>query len=522
MAFKPTITLLFFILCLKAGAQQFQATYGGLNDDAARDICLSSDGGYVVLGTTNSFGAGLNDIYLIKTNSIGGNLWTKTYGGTNVDGGSSIVKTNDGGYIISASTNSFGSGNYDFFILKIDSVGTIQWSKTYGQGSNDYANHIQQTLDGGYIIGGRTDFGGNDDVLVIKTDSLGNVLWCYTYPVDVANQDGLSTIKQTTDNGYIINGFTVVGMYPCILNIKIDSAGTLQWYKTYGASTTNVAFAQNIEITNDGGYISSGTCNYSSTSFSGTPFLLKTDSLGTVIWSKAYSGLSGGSSVEILSDGGYLLTGRKGYTTPTITACIFLMKVDSSGIFQWNNTFGGVAEEQAISVKKCNSDGYIIAGHTKSFGATNYDIYIIKTDSSGNGGCDIGSVGASTLSPAPIEQTSPSIVSNTFLALTTSPLTISNLGGTQNMLCYVGIDAEIFKELQSKIYPNPTTGLFKFSTIDNNSTIKIYDCMGKLVLQTNIKDSEQSIDISNEEKGIYFYRIENKKGEFSSGKIVLE
>jgi len=159
-----------------ASAGQWAKTYGGTGDDYAYSIQQTSDGGYIVAGYTGSSGAGLADFWVLKLKSDGTVDWQKTYGGGGYDSASSIQQTSDGGYIVAGVTTSFGAGGYDFWVLKLDGSGNVQWQKTYGGTGNDYANSIQQTTDGGYIVAGvTTSFGAGGDFWVLKLDSSGNV-----------------------------------------------------------------------------------------------------------------------------------------------------------------------------------------------------------------------------------------------------------------------------------------------------------------------------------------------------------
>jgi hypothetical protein len=188
----------------------WEKTYGGPNYDVGYLVQQTSDGGYIIAGYTSSFGAGGQDVYLIKTDNHGDTLWTQTYGGANSDFGYSVQQTSDGGYIITRNTNSFGAGAPgDVWLIKTDSLGDTLWTKTFGGDSSDAGHSVQQTADSGYIITGFRDFiGGNSgNVWLIKTDSLGDTLWTKTFggnSVDIGN-----SVQQTADSGYIITGNTM-------------------------------------------------------------------------------------------------------------------------------------------------------------------------------------------------------------------------------------------------------------------------------------------------------------------------
>ncbi len=157
--------------------------FGGTNEDYGRSVQETSDGGYIIAGYTKSFGAGSYDVYLIKTDANGDTTWTKTYGGSNIDQGYSVEQTSDGGYIIAGNSKSFGAGLDDVYLIKTDANGDTTWTKTYGGSNIDQGYSVEQTSDGGYIIAGYTkSFGaGSYDVYLIKTDANGDTTWTKTY-----------------------------------------------------------------------------------------------------------------------------------------------------------------------------------------------------------------------------------------------------------------------------------------------------------------------------------------------------
>ncbi|RKZ31036.1 hypothetical protein DRQ33_07380, partial [bacterium] len=216
-------------------------TYGGSDDDAASSIVQTTDGGYIVAGVTHSFGVGTPDyanVYLLKINIDGDTTWTRTYGGGYEDGAFSVVQTTDNGYIVAGIYGS-GAGNGDVYLLKLDAFGDTIWTKTYGGDSPDWGSSVVQTTDGGYIIAGSTFSYGigtptYPNVYVLKLNASGIVAWARNY--GGSSDDGANSVVQTTDGGYLVTGGTFSsGMgNRDFYSLKLDAYGNVIWSRTYG------------------------------------------------------------------------------------------------------------------------------------------------------------------------------------------------------------------------------------------------------------------------------------------------
>ncbi len=205
------------------GNEVWLKIYGGSSEDRANSIQETSDGGYIVAGYTFSYGSGSYDFWVLKLDGSGNTEWQKTYGGSSEDRGNSIEATSDGGYIVAGYSNSYGSGSYDFWVLKLDGSGNVEWQKAYGDSVSDYAYSIQETSDGGYIVAGYSNSYGSGgyDLWVLKLDGNGNVAWQKTY----GGAYLVHSIRETSDGSYVVAG-AISGSAAVI---KINSSGELKF-----------------------------------------------------------------------------------------------------------------------------------------------------------------------------------------------------------------------------------------------------------------------------------------------------
>jgi hypothetical protein len=275
----------------------FAKTIGG---SAANSIIQSSDGGYVVAGWTSSFITGGYDMFVVKLDSSGNVQWAKTIGGSNSDYAWSITQSSDGGYVVAGRTSSFGAGDWDIYVVKLDSSGNVQWTKTIGGSGLDEANSIIQSSDGGYVIAGGTgSFGaGGSDFYVVKLDGLGNVIWTKT--IGGIFGDGANSIIQSSDGGYAVAGETwsFGAGYPDFYVVKLDSSGNVQWTKTIGGRYEDTALS--IIQSSDGGYVVAGKTR--SFGIGGDDFyVVKMDSNLNVCFSKNITSYSVSSNVGSFS-----------------------------------------------------------------------------------------------------------------------------------------------------------------------------------------------------------------------------
>jgi hypothetical protein len=246
------------------GNLQWTKTIGGKKEDVGlMSLIQTSDGGYAIAGATNSFGAGNGDVYVVKLDANGKLQWTKTIGGPGYEIGFSLIQTSDGGYAVAGATKSFGAGDEDVYVVKLDTNGNLQWTKTIGGPKRDWGSSLIQTSDGGYAIAGSTfSFGaGQLDVYVVKLDASGNLQWTKT--IGGNDWDAGISLIQTSDGGYAIAGHTKSfgAGGEDVYVVKLDANGNLQWTKTIGGQNDNRGFSL-IQTSDDGYAIAGSTTSF--------------------------------------------------------------------------------------------------------------------------------------------------------------------------------------------------------------------------------------------------------------------
>jgi len=389
------------------GNVDWTKTFGGPINDYGFDAQQTTDGGYIITGFTASYGGGFISLWLIKTDTNGDTLWTRVYGDGNffADYGFSVRQTLDGGYVIVGSTMSFGEWLNCIWLLRTDAKGDTLWTKTFSSSSDAVGFSVDETDDGGFILTGAKNLtlytnnmenehvgevrdktitsveseSGLTDLWLIKTNSDGDSLWTKTYG-GLFNDIGMS-VQQTRDGGYIITGVTG------LTDFQNKSIGELE----------EITLQEELLPLDK---MSSGAADV---------WLLKTDATGDTIWTKIYSCLDndGGFSVQQTIDGGYIVAGLKGlmelprsgmselHNTDTLeplsifglslssTANVWLLKTDSNGDTLWTRTYGGEQNDEAFSVEQTTDGGFVLGGGTRSYGEGGEDFWVIKTDSLG-------------------------------------------------------------------------------------------------------------------------------------------
>jgi uncharacterized delta-60 repeat protein len=405
----------------------FERCYGGEKNDCGYSVALTSDRGCVVVGSTSSFGAGRSDIFLVKTNAKGDTLWTRTFGGSDYDVGYSVQQTTDGGYVIAGTTRSLGAGRYDACLIRTDASGSVAWFRTYGDTSDDEARSVEQTADGGFVTTGCTESrgAGQGDVYLVRTNAKGDTMWTKTF--GGASRDEGFSVWQTTDKGFVIAGLTQsfgAGGDDVYL-IKTNARGDTLWTRTFGGNDDD--FGYSVSQTTDGGYVIAGLSE--SFGAGGEDFyLIRTDAHGDTLsarenrgqsrgdtsperreqrvadvspapasdsarysprfpgtlWTRTYgcSNTDEAHSVQRTSDGGFVVAGST-YSLGAGNFDFCLVRTDADGKALWTKTFGGAGDDGAWSLAQAADGGFFVAGY-RSSATSDRDVFLVRTDSAGN------------------------------------------------------------------------------------------------------------------------------------------
>lgn len=503
---KDKLLLLLFITTFSLNAQiptiQWQKSFGGSNEDYVNHIIETSDGGYALVGKSLSTDImdyhGNFDLIVMKLDNAGNVQWQRLLGGSGVDEGHTIKQTSDGGFIIAAESNSndgditgHHGGVYprDAWIIKLSSIGNIQWQKSIGGDGDDTAYSIQQTSDGGYIFSGYSNSNNGDltlnyggyDFLIVKLNSAGTIVWQKTF--GGSDYDYSESIQQTSDGGYIVAGATNSYNGDVTSNqgsgdwwiIKLNANGALQWQKSFGG--TNFDVAHSIKQTLDGGYIVAGMTHSSDgdvTNHHGIfvdIWVVKISSNGILQWQKALGGSeidSSTLSIAQIPNGDYIISGYTYSNDGDITNNhgnydYWLANLNSSGQVQWQKCYGGSDWDKGKTMSTTSDGGFIMAGESLSTDGDVtinnglYDIWVIKLNS-GN------------------------------------------------------LSVPEFYDTKFVIYPNPAENsvTIDLDSFTYNTQININDVLGNKVYSKKIEAFKTDINISHLKKGVYFITVINK------------
>jgi len=409
--FIVLLVIALVVFCFAQPTIVWQKSLGGSHYDYATSIHQTSDGGFIVAGGSESNDGDVSghhgstdstDYWVVKLNSAGALVWQRSLGGSGIDYAESIQQTADGGFIVAGvSTSNDGdvSGNhgyYDYWVVKLNSAGALVWQRSLGGNDYDEAYSIQQTTDGGFIVAGRSESNDGDvsghhdgppdyivyDCWVVKLNSLGEIEW--QRALGGTYNDYAFSIQQTADGGFILAGASrsndgdVSGNHGAsdYWVVKLNSAGEILWQKSLGGSHHDFAFS--IQQTSDGGFIVAGESKSNDGDVSGNHgswdyWLVKLNSAGAPVWQRALGGNDDdyAYSTQQTSDGGFIVAGVSWSNDGDVSENhawddYWVVKLNSAGNIVWQRTLGGSSTDWAYSIQQTTDGGFIVAGESAS------------------------------------------------------------------------------------------------------------------------------------------------------------
>ncbi len=469
--------------------------------------------------------------------------WQKSLGGTGEDVATSIQQTSDGGYIVagySYSNDGDVSGNHgesDYWVVKLDNAGTIQWQKSLGGSSEDWVGPIKQTSDGGYIVAGHSssndgdvsqNYGGND-YWIVKLDEIGNIEW--EKSLGGSGEDIATDLLQVSDGGYIVVGYSSSNDGDVSQNyggsdywiVKLDDVGNIEWEKSLGGSREDIATS--LHQTSDGGYIVAGHSSSNDGDVSGNQggydyWIVKLDNAGNLRWEKSLGGNGDDMvyTVQQTSDGGYVLAGESNSESGDVSGNhglidAWIVKLDNSGNLEWQKSLGGSSYDAAVSIRQVPDGGYILSGYTASNDGDvsgnhgSHDFWMVKVDHTGN------MLWQKTLGGSNVDIALYNSLTNDggFIMAGASLSNNGDVSGNHGEFDYwivklsaetVGAD-EMHVRNRMVIYPNPATDLLTVTGISPKTELSITNMFDEIILKTVVQNDIESIDISNLQSGAY-------------------
>jgi hypothetical protein len=512
------ILIIFFLLFFTTTAftqTTFQKTYGGTSNERGNMVHQTSDGGYMVFGETVSLGNANWSVYLVRTDSLGNLIWTKTYSNVTPMWITHGQQTYDGGYIISGIVHDTEIvSTWDIYLIKTDANGDTLWTRTL-QAGESYS--VIQTTDSGYIIAGSSSNFMPGDFYLIKISSGGNVIWWKGYGGN--SYDFGIAVKETYDEGFIISGNTTsfgAGARDFYL-IKTDANGDILWSRTFGgASWENEGYVQQ---TLDSGYIiTGGTLSFGSGVTN--VYLIKIDSSGNIMWSDAVETpliQSEGYTVQQTEDSGFIVCAGMHDTLEKI----LVIKTSVNGDTLWTRIFGDFQYSLlGSSIKQTMDKGFIMSGSCMNINLS--DILLIKMDSNGNSSCNGYNLPIIVSHPSSQITTPATLSYNHNPIIVNRPPTINSVGIESN-ICLTDNNSELNStKLLFKIYPNPFSiqATLTFSIEQKNSSVIITDIYGNKIKEIIFSGVQLAIGKEELKTGIYFVQANDKKSIYTLKLIV--
>lgn len=321
-----------------SGNEEWRRTFGGKSTDRGYSVSQTPDGGYIVTGETHSFGGGYQ-MFVIKTDSSGREDWYKSMGGIGTERAYEVDVTSDGGFVLAGFTDSEGAGNDDFWVVRLNALGGVEWQETYGGSGMERAYSVQQVTDGGYVVLGNTDSKGNgrSDIWILRLNPSGAVLWDTTFGGSLADEG--RCVRQTSDGGFVVSGtiYDEKLKRSDLAVIKLDQNGVPQWQKNLGGKITEKG--ERIIETQDGGFAVVGYTDSYGAGYQDL-WLVKLNGQGRPEWDKTFGGSTTDWGYDLKQTvGGDILISGISKSTGYRATDVWILCTDASGSRKWERVF---------------------------------------------------------------------------------------------------------------------------------------------------------------------------------------
>jgi len=484
------------------------------------------DGGFIV-GGSHTDGGGWEDFGVFKLDSNGSMQWNKQFdSGAELDELFDIIQTSDGGYAFIGEVQFYSSMNVYVYAMKLNSSGDTTWTKLYNVSGGEPGYSIKQTSDGGFILSGATEDSTDSslDGYLIKIDGMGNLEWSRSYSDSGIYDILFGSVEITSAGEFLIAGYyySATGFGSALF--KTDSLGNLRWARNYNTPFGTVNTNSIKELINGDYLLCSSTTNFGAGNQDA--LLIQLDTSGTPLWARTYGGTYaeyGNYAIQSF-DGGYVMAGITYSFSPDSTSDAFILKTDSDGTLVWSKSYGGIWDDYAWCLQQTNDSGFIISGAT--FGLGNGG-YIIKTDSLGNSGCN-EQVPPLISFQVQLTTTNPVVLVNTPASFAISTNTTVLSAGSINQLCSTNV-SDLSSQVTLNISPNPfhSSAILKienFSSSINNCELRIYNVMGILMREEKISNlNSYTLHRGSLSDGMYFFELRINNSELlGTGKFIVE
>lgn len=506
----PLLALGVILLAVPVHSQTFQVALGSIYTDEGRGVMPTADGGAIVSGSTFFIPGRSYDALVARLDANGSLLWMRTHGSAKYEEIYSTARMDDGGILLAGSIYENDPSDYNMMLWRLDSAGNLLWAREYGDSSFEIAYAVTQTMDGNIVLAGysASDSLGFGDFYLAKVDASGNLLWTQRYGTNTSSE-AVTDVAEAPDGSLYF-----AGNGGGVLLLHTDADGDLIWMNKY--FTGDGEYCGGMTVTPDGGVVLCGNAHQPSSLFFIDAFLLRIDGAGAVVWGHRYGGSLQDDvmSVNSFPGGGYVAAGYSN-SFGASNADYFAIRVDEGGNYIWAQTYGGIWDHRASGVAAASDGSVFINGYVKDSNQAFADVYLIKADSSGYSGCQEFSIASAV---------------NDFVVNVNAVIPLSSVGGLGQLVAMEDSSLNLVRyfctsamaaahEPESlSFFPNPSEGILQASGLhmQGMAMIELLDARGQCVMRKALWVNDGfSLCPDSLPAGIYFVRLQMNEREWT-------